>query len=47
LKLVTGVDSSTRPASRPGRAGKTVDSDRRRAAAAPKSSAVFWADMIW
>jgi hypothetical protein len=45
LKLVTGVDTSTRPVSRSGRAGKTVDSDRRTAAAAPKSSSFCWKDM--
>jgi hypothetical protein len=45
LKLVTGVDTSTRPVRRSGRAGKTVDSDRRTAAAAPKSSSFCWKDM--
>jgi hypothetical protein len=38
LKLVTGVDTSTRPDSRSGRVGKTVDSSNRTAAAAPKRS---------
>jgi len=38
LKLVTGVDTSTRPARRSGRAGKTVKRSRRTAAAAAKSS---------
>jgi hypothetical protein len=35
LKLVTGVDTSTRPERRSGRAGKTVGSMSRTAAAAP------------
>lgn len=35
LKLVTGVDTSTRPARRLGRPGKTVNSKSRSAAAAP------------
>jgi hypothetical protein len=39
LKLVTGVDTSTRPASRPGRAGTKVKSSSRRAAAVAKRSA--------
>ena len=38
LKLVTGVDTSTRPARRSGSAGKTVKRSKRTAAAAPKSS---------
>jgi hypothetical protein len=37
LKLVTGVDTSTRPARRLGRPGKTVNSRSRSAAAAPYS----------
>ena len=40
LKLDTGVDSSTRPARRLGRAGKALKSSRRRAAAAAKRAAV-------
>lgn len=39
LKLVTGVDTSTRPARRLGRPGKTVNSSSRSAAAPPKRSA--------
>jgi hypothetical protein len=46
LKLVTGVDTSTRPESRSGRAGKNVDSDNRSAAAAPKRSSFSCADMM-
>lgn len=39
LKLVTGVDTSTRPARRLGSPGKTVNSKSRSAAAPPKRSA--------
>lgn len=39
LKLVTGVEISTRPVNRSGRPGKEVNSRRRTAAAAPKSAA--------
>jgi hypothetical protein len=39
LKLVTGVETSTRPARSSGKAGKTVNRRSRTAAAAPKSSA--------
>lgn len=50
LKLVTGVDISTRAVRRSGRPGKPVKSSRRTAAAAPKSAAfllsIFMADMI-
>lgn len=45
LKLVTGVDTSTRPASRSGRAGKRVKSSMRAAAAAAKSSSLCWRSM--
>jgi len=38
LKLVTGVDTSTRPPRRSGKAGKTVESSSRTAAAAPNRS---------
>jgi len=39
LKLVTGVDISTRPVRRSGRLGKVVNSNIRTAAAAPNSAA--------
>jgi hypothetical protein len=39
LKLVTGVDISTRPVSKSGRLGKKVIKSRRTAAAAPKRAA--------
>lgn len=45
LKLVTGVDTSTRPESRSGRVGKTAGSARRTAAAAPKRSSFWLTDM--
>lgn len=45
LKLVTGVDTSTRPERRSGRAGKTAGSARRTAAAAPKRSNFWLTDM--
>jgi hypothetical protein len=38
LKLVTGVDTSTRPERRSGSAGKTVNRSSLTAAAAPKRS---------
>ena len=40
LKLVTGVDISTRPVNRLGRPGKAVNNSRRRAAATTKRPAV-------
>jgi len=47
LKHVTGVDTSTRPARRVGRPGKTVDSSIRRAAAPPYRSAFCWSTGIF
>jgi len=41
LKLVTGVEISTRPVRRSGRPGKKVNRARRRAAAAAKTPAVL------
>lgn len=46
LKLVTGVDTSTRPARRSGSAGKTVNRSNRTAAAAPKSSIFCCLSMV-
>jgi hypothetical protein len=42
LKLVTGVDTSTRPPRRAGRAGKTVNSSSLAAAAAPYRRSFCW-----
>lgn len=47
LKLVTGVDTSTRPARRLGRPGKTVNSSNLSAAAPPKRSALCLSTAIF
>lgn len=41
LKLVTGVEISTRPVRRSGNEGNAVNKSNRRAAAAPKTKAFF------